>query len=84
MSANVLAAGHDLVVHDVRREAAAALEAAGARWAASPRETGAGRDVVITMLPRPEDVERVLLGPEGLLSALSPEAIWADMSTGSR
>lgn len=81
MSGNVLAAGHDLVVHDVRRDAAAGLEAAGASWAASPRETGAGRDVVITMLPRPEDVERVLLGPDGLLSGMSPGAIWMDMST---
>ncbi|HEX6524500.1 MAG TPA: hypothetical protein VF070_31530 [Streptosporangiaceae bacterium] len=56
MSGNVLAAGHDLVVHDVRRDAAAGhdlvvhdvrrdaragLEAAGARWAALPHETGA-------------------------------------------
>jgi alcohol dehydrogenase class IV len=30
MSRHVLAAGHDLVVHDLRRPAAAALEAAGA------------------------------------------------------
>ncbi|HZR52839.1 MAG TPA: NAD(P)-dependent oxidoreductase [Streptosporangiaceae bacterium] len=81
MSRNVLAAGHDLVVHDIRREAAAELEAAGARWAASPRETGAGRDVVITMLPRPEHVEQVLLGPDGLLSGMAPGSVWIDMST---
>jgi 3-hydroxyisobutyrate dehydrogenase len=49
MSANVLAAGHDLAVHDARPEAAAGLLAAEAAWAGTPRETGAGRDVVITM-----------------------------------
>jgi 3-hydroxyisobutyrate dehydrogenase len=81
MSANVLAAGHDLVVHDVRREAAAELEVAGATWAGSPRETGADRDVVITMLPRPEHVEQVLLGPDGLLSGMAPGSVWIDMST---
>ena len=81
MSRNVLAAGYDLVVHDIRREAAAGLEAAGARWAASPRETGTGRDVVITMLPRPEHVEQVLLGPDGLLSGMAPGSVWIDMST---
>jgi 3-hydroxyisobutyrate dehydrogenase len=81
MSGNVLAAGHDLVVHDIRREAAAGLEAAGAVWAGSPRETGGGRDVVITMLPRPEHVEQVLLGPDGLLSGMAPGAVWIDMST---
>jgi 3-hydroxyisobutyrate dehydrogenase len=81
MSRNVLAAGHDLVVYDVRREAAAELEAAGATWAASPLETGAGRDVVITMLPRPEHVEQVLLGPDGLLGGMAPGSVWVDMST---
>jgi 3-hydroxyisobutyrate dehydrogenase len=81
MSANILAAGHDLVVHDVRAEAAAGLLAAGAAWAESPRETGAGRDVVITMLPTPRHVADVLLGPDGLLDALAPGAVWVDMST---
>ena len=81
MSRNVLAAGHDLVVYDVRREAAAELEAAGAAWAASPRQAGAGRDVVITMLPRPEHVEQVLLGTDGLLGGMAPGSVWIDMST---
>jgi 3-hydroxyisobutyrate dehydrogenase len=81
MSRNILAQGHDLVVYDVRREAAAELEAAGARWAASPRGTGKDRDVVITMLPRPEHVEQVLLGPDGLLSGMAPGSVWIDMST---
>ena len=81
MSANILAAGHDLVVHDVRAGAAAGLLAAGAAWAGSPRETGAGRDVVITMLPTPGHVADVLLGRDGLLDGLAPGAVWVDMST---
>jgi 3-hydroxyisobutyrate dehydrogenase len=81
MSANILAAGHDLVVHDVRAEAAAELLAAGATWAGSPREAGQGRDVVITMLPTPRHVEQVLLGPDGLLAGLAAGSVWADMST---
>jgi 3-hydroxyisobutyrate dehydrogenase len=81
MSANILAAGHDLVVHDVRAEAAAQLVASGASWASSPRAAGAGRDVVITMLPTPAVVADVLLGPSGLLDGLEPGAIWMDMST---
>ncbi|HUC23359.1 MAG TPA: NAD(P)-dependent oxidoreductase [Streptosporangiaceae bacterium] len=81
MSANILAAGHDLVVHDVRADAADGLRAAGAGWASSPRETGAGRDVVITMLPTPRHVADVLLGSDGLLDGLAPGAVWVDMST---
>ncbi|MFI5082558.1 MAG: NAD(P)-dependent oxidoreductase [Streptosporangiales bacterium] len=81
MSSNVLAAGHELLVHDVRPDAAGGLLAAGASWAGSPRETAADRDVVITMLPGPNQVEEVLLGPHGLLAGLPAGAIWIDMST---
>ena len=81
MSRHVLAAGHDLLVHDIRREAGAELEAAGAAWAASPREAGAGREVVITMLPTVASVEQVLLGADGLLSGMAAGSVWIDMST---
>jgi 3-hydroxyisobutyrate dehydrogenase len=81
MSRNILAAGHDLVVHDRRREAGAAVVAGGAAWADSPREAALRRDVAITMLPTPRHVEEVLLGPAGLLDGLPPGAVWIDMST---
>jgi 3-hydroxyisobutyrate dehydrogenase len=81
MSRNILAAGHDVVVHDVRTAAAAGLLADGARWAASPAAAGAAREVAITMLPAPRHVEQVLLGPDGLLAGLPPGAVWVDMST---
>jgi len=81
MSRNILAAGHDLAVYDVRREAGAALVAGGAAWADSPRAAALDRDVVITMLPTPRHVEEVLLGPAGLLDGLPPGAVWIDMST---
>ena len=38
ISRNILATGHDLAVHDLRRDAAAALLAEGATWTGSPRE----------------------------------------------
>jgi 3-hydroxyisobutyrate dehydrogenase len=81
MCGSVLAAGHDVVVHDVRADAAADLLAAGASWADSPRQAAVDRDVVVTMLPGPVQVEEVLLGPSGLLAGLPTGAIWVDMST---
>ena len=81
MSGNIRAAGYDLVVHDLRREAAAVVVAAGAAWAATPREAARGRDVAITMLQTPGQVEKVLLGPDGLLDGLASGAVWIDMST---
>ena len=81
MSRNILAAGHDLIVHDLNPVAAADLVAAGAAWAASPREAARDRDVAITMLPGPRQVAEVLLGRAGLLDGLPPGAVWMDMST---
>jgi len=81
MSTNVLAAGHDLIVHDIRPDVATVLVAAGARWAQTPRHAASGREIVITSLPGPCQVEEVLLGQDGLLDGLEPGAIWADMST---
>src|ERR1700753_3900906 len=81
MSRHLLAAGHDLVVHDLYRKTATELEAARAAWGASARGAGAGRQVVITMLPTPASVEQVLLGRDGLLSGLAPGSVWIDMST---
>jgi 3-hydroxyisobutyrate dehydrogenase len=81
MAANLAAAGFDLVVHDARREAAAAPEAAGAAWARTPREVGERAGTVITMLPTPAVVESVLLGPDGLLGGMAPGGTWVDMST---
>ena len=81
MSRNILAAGHDLVVHDLRRDVATGLVADGASWAGSPREAAAGREVVITMLPGPLAVEQVLLGASGLLEGMAAGSVWIDMST---
>ena len=81
MCRNILAAGHDLIVHDLNPVAAADLVAAGAAWAASPREAARDRDVAITMLPGPRQVAEVLLGRAGLLDGLPPGAVWIDMST---
>ncbi len=81
MCRNILAAGHELIVHDIRAEAAAGLLAAGATWAPSPRQAGHAAEVAITMLPAPRQVEEVLIGANGLLDGMPPGSIWADMST---
>jgi 3-hydroxyisobutyrate dehydrogenase len=81
MSRNILAAGHDLVVHDMREAAASELLAAGAAWAPAPAQAAAGREIVITSLPGPRQVDDVLLGSGRLAEALEPGAIWVDMST---
>src|SRR5688572_10948014 len=53
MASQLLQAGHALVVHDLRPEAAASLLAAGATWADTPRAVVAQCDVIATCLPGP-------------------------------
>ncbi len=81
MARNLLKKGHRLIVADVQPAAVAALTAAGATAAATPRDVAAASDIVITMLPDAPDVERVALGPDGIVAGIRPGSIYIDMST---
>jgi len=81
MASNLMKAGHELVVHDVRREAAAPHLHAGARWADAPRAVGEATEVVFTSLPGPPEVEAVALGADGLLAGLAAGNVYFDLST---
>jgi 3-hydroxyisobutyrate dehydrogenase-like beta-hydroxyacid dehydrogenase len=76
-------AGHELRVHDVRREAAAALLAGGATWADSPAQAANGVELLFTCLPGPPEVEAVALGEGGLLGAMQAGSTWFDLTTNS-
>jgi 3-hydroxyisobutyrate dehydrogenase-like beta-hydroxyacid dehydrogenase len=80
MALNVRAAGHELIVYDLRREAAAPHLKAGATWAESPRALAAGAEIVLTSLPGPREVEAV---SHELLAGMRPPAAWFDLSTNS-
>jgi len=58
MATNVQKGGHDLVVHDLRPEAAKPHLSAGAKWADSPKQVAEASEVVFTSLPTPPDVFR--------------------------
>jgi 2-hydroxy-3-oxopropionate reductase len=81
MAKHLAAAGHRLVVHNRSRGAVDELVAAGATAAASPAEVAKASTIVITMLPDTADVERVLTGPDGVLSGLQAGAVVIDMSS---
>jgi 3-hydroxyisobutyrate dehydrogenase-like beta-hydroxyacid dehydrogenase len=84
MAANLQQAGYDLVVHDMRREAAERHLKAGAEWAESPRAVAAAAEVVFTSLPGPPEVEAVALGPNGLIEGVRQGSAIFDLSTNSR
>jgi 3-hydroxyisobutyrate dehydrogenase len=78
---NLLRAGFAVRVWNRTPARAEALVAEGASTAPSPAAAVDGVDVVITMLADGAAVEGVLTGPSGALAALSPGAVWVQMST---
>jgi len=83
MAMNVLRAGHELTVYDVRREVTRNLEEAGAKWAGSPKEVASQSEVVLTSLPGPPEVEAVVTGSDGIFAGLDTGSAYIDMSTNS-
>ncbi|MGD1119161.1 MAG: NAD(P)-dependent oxidoreductase [Dehalococcoidales bacterium] len=83
MSRNIQAAGHELVVNDIRQEAAAYLLEKGAAWAATPQAVAEACRIVISCLPTPQSVEQVVGGNGGLKSGWRKGDIYIDMSTNS-
>ena len=81
MSRNLLKAGHEVVVFDVRPEPLEELAAAGATRCPSAKAAAALGDVIITMLPDGPDVEAAVLGPEGVLDGARAGSIVVDMSS---
>jgi len=80
MAANLLVAGHDLTVYNRTKAKAAPLVKRGAHLADTPGATARG-EVVITMLADDHAVDEAVFGDDGILVALSPDAIHISMST---
>ncbi len=81
MAFNTIQGGHELVVHDIRRESATRHLEAGATWADSPREVAEASDIVFTSLPGPTEVEAVFLGDDGILQGMASGKVYFDLST---
>jgi 3-hydroxyisobutyrate dehydrogenase len=81
MAGFVLGVGHSLVVHDLRRDAAAPLLDRGATWADSPAEVAAQCDVVCICVPGPSEMRAVTLDLGGVLATVRPDAAVIDHTT---
>jgi 2-hydroxy-3-oxopropionate reductase len=81
MSRNLLKAGHSLVVYDLNPAPLNELAEAGAERGKSCADTAARADVIITMLPDGPDVEKAVLGPEGVLEGARKGSVVVDMSS---
>ena len=81
LAGSLLRNGHDLTVRDLDRAAAEPLLDRGAKWADSPAGMAESCDLIVTCLPSPAASAAVMEDDDGILSALTPGKIWAEMST---
>ncbi len=81
MAMNLAKAGFPLVVWNRTATKVEPLLRVGAKAGKSPAHVAAEVDVVITMVSRPQDVERVVRGPDGVRDGIKPGSVLVDMST---
>ena len=70
MAMNLLKAGYNLTVYDIRSEPLKEVVAAGAAEGKSSKDVAEKSEVVITMLPNSPEVKEAVLGKEGVLDAI--------------
>jgi 3-hydroxyisobutyrate dehydrogenase len=81
MARHALTAGFDVRVHNRTRSREEPLAALGATRAATPAEAAADADLVLTCVSDGPDLEAVVLGADGIASAIRPGAVLVDCST---
>jgi 2-hydroxy-3-oxopropionate reductase len=78
---NILKAGFPLVVHNRSQKAVDDLVTQGASAAGSPAEVASRVELVFCNLPDSSDVEKVALGPNGIIEGAHNDLIFIDNST---
>jgi 3-hydroxyisobutyrate dehydrogenase len=81
MVGHLLKAGHKTSVFSRSVAKCAPLVERGAHLAQSPRDAAEGADFIFTMVSKPEDVDEVILGAEGVLAGAKQGSILVDMTT---
>lgn len=81
MARNLLKAGRAVSVCDLNAQAVAALVTEGAKPCVTPADAVRDAQLVLTMLPTPAHVDKVLTGPSGVFSTIQPGVPIVDCST---
>ena len=83
MVLNLMEKGFDVSVYTRTKSKAQAVLDAGAHWCDTVAEAAKGRDVVITIVGYPKDVEEVYFGAGGIIENADAGTVLIDMTTTS-
>jgi 3-hydroxyisobutyrate dehydrogenase len=81
MSMNLVKAGFPVTVWNRTASKMETLIEAGAKGAGSPKEVAENSDIIVSIVTDSQDVEEVILGPEGAIHGARSGAVVIDMST---
>lgn len=81
LAINLAEAGYDLMVYDVRREPLEEVARAGATIGDSPRAIGQHAEVIAICVLNDAQLEAVVFGPQGILTAAAPGTVLVIHST---
>jgi 3-hydroxyisobutyrate dehydrogenase-like beta-hydroxyacid dehydrogenase len=77
----LLSKGHSVLGYNRTRSKAEWLVKKGMKWADSPRAVAASADVIFSMVTNSAALAAITEGPEGILAGLTPDKVYADIST---
>ena len=83
MVRNLRKAGYEVAIYTRTKAKAEDVLAEGAVWCDTAAECAKGRDVVITIVGYPKDVEEVYFGDNGIIANADPGTYVIDMTTTS-
>lgn len=78
---NLLAAGHELLVHDMNKNVTDDLVMAGATWCENAGAVASSAEAVFLSLPSHVEVESVCFGDDGIFSTVRPGTFLIDLTT---
>src|ERR1700710_2704811 len=83
VAANLAAAGHQVFATDTRGELADPAATADLRWFPTAAAVAGRAEVLVTMLPGPDECRIAMLAHDGAALALRPGAAWLDLTSNS-
>jgi 2-hydroxy-3-oxopropionate reductase len=81
MTKNLIDAGYPLLVYDINHKALEEMVDYGAKSVSSCKEVASQSEIIITMLPNSPEVEKVVLGEDGVIEGIKKGQILIDMSS---
>ncbi len=81
MARNLIKAGNNVTVFDLNQAALDMIDDKEARKASTPTELASESEIIISMVTSTANVQKIVMGENGILKGMQPGSVYIDMST---